>query len=158
MVVTENGTIKCRTVTRLPNDEGWQNELVTQMKGVPWEPAPGRKSQHIFVEIRDDGQTLDKRGENESVIGAEAVDETDEMELRNKTEQIHISREAITKYGPTEGCPARNWPNSWAHKAGKLAYSHSTACRQRIVEKMKEDTECRTLIPKHAIHKEPGDL
>ena len=114
----EHGVTKCRTINRLSNEERWQKELVNNMKGVPWEFVPGRRGQHIPVEIQPDGRIFDEHEENQLVLGGggeEVIDEADEIDLRSKVHLIHISRTAITKYGPIEGCPACNWLNKWGH-------------------------------------------
>ena len=158
LIGTGNGIIKCRTVSRLPSNERWQRDLVLSMKGVPWEPVPGKKGQHILVEVNEDGQAPDEQEENQSDVGEKNLDETEEVEIQNKAHQIHISRKAIAKYGSIEGCPACNWLIKWGPRAGKLVYSHSTTCRKRIVQKMKEDPEYRRLVQKHNLDQEPGEL
>ena len=63
MVGTLEGVIKCRTINRLPNGEQWKKEMVLNMKGVPWEPIPGKRGQHIPVEIQTDGYIPDEHEE-----------------------------------------------------------------------------------------------
>ena len=57
--------IKCRIVSRLTEEDRWSKELVLNMQGVPWEPAPSRQGQHIPVEIKETGEVLNEEEENE---------------------------------------------------------------------------------------------
>ena len=68
LIGTESGIVKCRAVNRLPKEERWPRDLVLNMKGVPWEPVPDTRGQHILVEINEDGQTPDEYEENERVL------------------------------------------------------------------------------------------
>ena len=59
LIGTEKGVLKCRTVSRLTSDRAWDKEMVTQMKGVPWNLVPGREDSRIPVEINEDGVVVD---------------------------------------------------------------------------------------------------
>ena len=47
LVGTRRGVIKCHTVSRLAEGEQWDREAILAMKGLPWEPVPGKIGQHI---------------------------------------------------------------------------------------------------------------
>ena len=83
LISTTMGVTKCRTINKLPGNEKWNKNLVLDMKGVPWEPAPGRPNQHIPVEIDQDGQAMDKTKEN-LVPKKENIDD-EEQEYHHKT-------------------------------------------------------------------------
>ena len=51
IIGTTKGIVKCRTVNRLAPNERWDAIAVLGVKGVPWEPIPGKRSMHIQVEI-----------------------------------------------------------------------------------------------------------
>ena len=60
------GVAKCRTVSRLTEEDRWSKELVLGMQGVPWQPVPGRQGQHILVEIKENGEIVNEEEENET--------------------------------------------------------------------------------------------
>ena len=53
---TGAGVVKCRTIKRLPEEEKWDANLISFMKGTTWQPVPGIKSDHVPVEIYPDGK------------------------------------------------------------------------------------------------------
>ena len=58
------GVVKCRTIKRLPEEERWIIELINFMKGTTWQPVPGSKSDHVPVEIREDGSATGRDEED----------------------------------------------------------------------------------------------
>ena len=70
IIGTEKGIVKCRTVSRRPEDSRWDKDMVIGLQGSPRSPVPGIKGDHIPVEIKDDG----------SLTTIE--EETEEKELR----------------------------------------------------------------------------
>ena len=59
IVGTERGVVKCRTVSRLCGGESWDKEMLMRMKGVPWNPVPGREDPRIPVAIEGDDVIVD---------------------------------------------------------------------------------------------------
>ena len=99
LIGTTMGVVKCRTVSRFTEDERWDRRLALSMRGAPWEPVPGRQRQHIPVEIGQDGQILDEAAENQFFEKEDVGDDEREPEYNNKTNNLHTSQKAISKYG-----------------------------------------------------------
>ena len=51
LVGTKRGVVKCRIVDRLSETERWNKDNILEMAGEPWEPVPGKESQHLPVDI-----------------------------------------------------------------------------------------------------------
>ena len=54
LIGTENGTIKCRTMTRLPGNEQWSAKQMLQSRSAPWEPILSKTNKRMPIAI--DGQ------------------------------------------------------------------------------------------------------
>ena len=150
IIGTFNGVIKCRTVSRMANGEQWNPELVLGMRGLPWEPVPGKQSMHIPVDVDDIGDDPE-RDNGSKARPTEALDDEIPVDTRGSSDKLHISRKAITKYGATTGCPGCNELMKRGQRPGKIAYKHSDECRNRIVEHMRGDPEYRRLLEKHGL-------
>ena len=158
IIGTMTGVVKCRTFSRLTEEDRWNLELVQGMQGVPWQPIPGKPGQHIPVEIDDSGEAPDEVAENEEPPKEDARMDEGELEYQRKVHSLHVSRKAISKYGTTDGCPACKMIDKRGHLIGKLGYNHNNTCRARIFEKMREDPEYRRLIHKHEPHQQAGEI
>ena len=66
LIGTNRGVIKCKTVARLVDQEKWDVKQITQMRGTPWEPVPGKMDRRVPVAIDDDGNGV-QDNENENV-------------------------------------------------------------------------------------------
>ena len=58
LIGTEVGVVKCRTVTRLPDDEKWNARQVLRVRGRPWAPIHGGTEKKIFVAIDSSGNGI----------------------------------------------------------------------------------------------------
>ena len=114
------GVVKCRTIKRLPEEEKWDAELINFMKGTTWQPVPGNKSDHVPVEIHDDGSTPPAEAEDGEAVGYNQVAIEEDTDKFNKVRQgtaddfrVHVKDR--DKYGFTPGCPAvkPNAPAEW---------------------------------------------
>ena len=76
------------------------------MRGTPYEPIPGKPSQHIPVDVADDGQYMGADSENEEQKDKTINDEDDEQEFKENIDKSHVSRKAVREVGETVGCPA----------------------------------------------------
>ena len=74
------------------------------------------------------------------------------MQFKNGTDKLHVSRKAIEKYGPTEGCPACSSTIRKRITTGRVGVHHNDACRTRVTKEMKKDPQYRQLMHKHQIH------
>ena len=133
--------------------------MIKKMKGLPWEPVPGRQSQHVPVMIGDDGTVLDEEAENVKTRPkfAEEEDPSERRYMKNP-DQLHVSKKAIAKFGTTEGCPGCDAIIRRGHTAGRLGYNHSKECRARIMEAMIDDPEYQHLIQKNRGSKDCNQL
>ena len=158
LIGTTRGVVKCRTVSRLSEDDRWNGELIDNMLGVPCRPAPHRDGQHIPVDINVHGDVQDETEENEEPPKEDIEADDADLEYQRRTHNLHVSRKAIQKYGTTEGCPACSVINRRGHLIGKIRYNHNTACRTRILEAMQEDPEYRRLAHKHTPQPQMRDV
>ena len=151
LIGTERGVIKCRTVTRLSDEERWNGKQTLKVKGTPWEPVPGRADRRIPVAIDNGGNAIqptdDVEAEQWQKEGAD--DEDQAMEFRGGPDKFHVSRKAIEKYGPTEGCPACTIITRRGIKTGRVGVHHNNTCRERVINAMKDDPQYRQLMQKH---------
>ena len=148
IIGTTEGVVKCRTISRLANGNQWDKDLLLNMKGLPWEPIPGKQNMHIPVELHDDGEDPERdRGVESKPI--EAQDDENPVEVRGSADKLHIFRKAVTKYDMTIGCLGCNDLARRGPHGGKLIYNHPGVCRNRFVEMMESDPEYRRLLEKH---------
>ena len=92
---------------RLTSGEQWNYEMVIQMRGLPWEPVPGKRGMHIPVDVDDQGDDPEgDRGRDVRPTGA--LEDEDPVELRGGLDKLHISRKATIKFGHIVGCAGCN--------------------------------------------------
>ena len=94
IIGTRDGVVKARDVKRKATDEErWNGENFDAVKGVPWEPVPGRGG----IELRSRVHIPEE---------AEEVSKPMSGEPREfKYRRARITKEDIRKAGFTEGCP-----------------------------------------------------
>ena len=158
IIGTSRRVVKCRTVSRLADGDQWCHDTIAQMKGLPWEPVPGRPNQGIPTNINEDGDCQDEEADEITHKANGTEDEPEEQAYRKITDSYHVSQKAINRYGTTEGCPACRVIQRRGYGAGRIGYNHSTACRERIVKLMRDNPEQKPTSKKtqqdlHAIKK-----
>ena len=58
IIGTQKGVIEVRTVRRRgSHEERWKFQDFIEMKGTPWEPIPGKRSDEIQIRIQDRNQS-----------------------------------------------------------------------------------------------------
>ena len=126
MIGTPGGVVKCRTVNRLSREHCWDATMIHRMRGVPWEVVPGRPGVAVPVEIQDNGEVM--TGEEDHDEYKEPIDEegTPEMKFKGGPDKLHVSRKAIEKNGPTEGCPACSIIKRRGHLRGRVGTTTTT--------------------------------
>ena len=129
LIGTEKGVIKCRTVTRLSDQDAWDGELLNRMKGVPWNLVPGKDDIRVPVDITEEGAVVCEDDEVPSEKSDDELDEEQKITLRGGPHRLHVSRKAIARYGTTDGCAACTALKRLGHAKGKLNYNHSAECR-----------------------------
>ena len=145
---TERGVAKCRTIKRLPANQCWDPRLLNKMEGTTWQPVPGYKSDHVPVEIDEQGAKVDRSEEDNDHVAYEIIplEEGDQKEVRIRTNpltDIRVTHRDLDKYGCTPGCPACEY----VLKDQKIArgVAHPKECRKRIRDNIEidEDTQER---------------
>ena len=155
IVGTERGVIKCRTVSRLCGEESWDNAMIMKMKGVPWNPVPGREDSRIPVAIEGDGVIVDEDDVEVQEMDDDEQEDVQRPTFRGGPDKLHTSRRAVAKYGITEGCAACTAIKRLGHRKGKFNHNHNEDCRRRIIKLMIGDPEYRSLMEKHGYLNNP---
>ena len=142
------GVVKCRTYSRMDNNNRWDSNIILNMRGTPSEPVLGRTDGRIPVHI--DERDMEPGYDDVRVPRREGdEDEIPEFVRKIGQDRLHVSRKAIARYGPTDGCAACTAISLRGHLPGKLGHNHSDDCRKRIIEEMGRDPQYRELASKH---------
>ena len=149
IIGTMNGVVKCRIVTRLFESQRWDADIVTKMKGVPWEPVAGRICLQIPMDVEDHGETIELEERERIPLEEDGEHGEAETPFRRGPDKLHISRKAINKYGTTDGCPACETVKRRGNQLGRLGQHHSQECRQRVMDRMQSDPEYQQLMQRH---------
>ena len=150
LIGTRYGIIKCRAVTRMAESDRWNAEEIINVKGTPWEPVPGRTDRRVPVGIDERGNGVqplvdeDEAQERPMSEGEEAP-----MQFRGGPDKFHVSKRAVERYGPTEGCLACTSMTKRGIASGRIGINHNDQCRKRITDAMKDDPHYHTLVKKH---------
>ena len=149
IIGTPNGVTKCRTVTRLLENQRWNADNVSKMRGVPLEPIFGRGNSLIPVDVEDHGETIESEERESIPYEEDGENARHEPTFRGGFDKLHISRKAVNKYGTTDGCPACEAIKRRGHLPGRLGHNHSQVCRERLMEAMREDPYYNQLVRRH---------
>ena len=142
------GGVKCGTYSRMDSDNRWNPDVILSMRGTPSEPAPGRMDSRIPVSIDEHGIELG-HDDAKAPDRDDVHDEVPGFVRKIGQDRLHVSRKAISRYGPTDGCAACTAISLRGHLPGKLGHNHSDDCRKRIIEEMEKDQQHRELAHKH---------
>lgn len=148
IIGTAYGVVKCRTFNRMSAPHRWDLDVILKIRGTPSEPVPGRTDSRTLVAIKEDGVAVDYE-EAKEPSRDDVEDEVPEFVRKSGQGKLHVSRKAIAKYGPTDGCAACTAITLRGHLPGKLGHNHSDECRERIVKEMEKDPQYRELLRKH---------
>ena len=153
LVGTRRGVVKCHIVNRLAEGERWYREATLAMKGLPWEFVLGKIGLHISTNMDEDGQCdecdEDDPGQKQPVDDEQETDQP----YKKSYDSFHVSQRAIGKCWATDGCPPCRAIQRGGNCAGRIGFSNSKMCRERIIELMRNDPENR-----HATNKSKTDL
>ena len=69
-------------MTRLVDNERWNAKHITQMRGTPWDPVPGKTDRRIFVAIDENGNGLKAEDDEDQETDHNIRDLDDETELQ----------------------------------------------------------------------------
>ena len=120
LIGTRNGVIKCRIVSRFAETDRWNRENVLKMVWTFYEPILGRPSQHIPVDVIDDGGFMEFDSENEEFPKEIIDDEADDQEFKVGIDKFHVSRKAIKEFGEIVGCPACGLFKTRGNQPGRI--------------------------------------
>ena len=125
IVGTPDGVLKARSIRRVGSvEERWRSG--EGMKGVPWEPIPGREG----IEIRSSVNF----GPSWTPVGE--AQQGKEKAVRRRGAQIRA--EDVRKYRATEGCPG-----CVEQERGRPGTTHKKHCRERFEKIWKEKGDPR---------------
>ena len=157
IIGTAYGIVKCRTFNRMSRENRCDPNVILNIRGTPSELVPGRVDPRIPVAIDESGTRVEyeeTKGPSRDDIG----DETPESVKKPGHDKLHVSRKAMAKYGPTDGCAACIAISLRGHLPGKLGHNHNDECRQRILKEMEGDPQYRELLKKHKHGEEPQEI
>ena len=146
LIGIDRGVVKCRPLNILNREEKRSQEAALRMRGTIWKPAPGSDNQHVPVDTDDTGIARADKDDNKQPTEPSDDEGIPEVQPIMSRDKLHISRNALQKYGPTDGCPACKVIIQRGHLPGRLGYNHPSSCRARIIDLMKEDLEYRELL------------
>ncbi len=128
-VGTKDGVIKSKDVRRVAESERFPKELLEEIVGVPWEMAPtedGDMTETLLAPV------VIHPSKDESVPPPVILDPI--------PRQIYIRKQALEKYGHTQGCPRCNA----MIKGERTTSLHSDVCRKRAEKAMEDDKSEQT--------------
>ena len=129
LVGTREGVVKAYAIKRQPEDQRWDGELVSEMRGTPQQPDPARPGLAIPVRVHFDHTIADQP----------------QAELPNGSRQIRrmrITAAILEQYGFTEDCEGCRYRRAglWESRP------HSETCRSRIEQAMNQNDEGRRVL------------
>ena len=148
-VGTRRGVIKCRTVHRLPEEDRWDAKLLHEMQGTTWQPVPGYKSDHVPVEIDQDGRKVHREQEDDDGIEYDPipVEEDPAPAVRTRGSpitDIRVTSRDTERFGCTPGCPACDYARH--NQKIPRGVGHSSECRKRIRELVSFDEDAKDRV------------
>eukprot|EP00973_Karenia_brevis_P042574 5893899-Karenia_brevis.AAC.2 len=85
LIGTSRGVVKCRAISAVEESKKFDKNFIEEMKGLPWQPVPGRKSNRVPTQIREevDDEQEDAEDEDEKQFEVQVeVEEDDTDEAR----------------------------------------------------------------------------
>ena len=132
LVIRHDGeAIRVRTIHRVVEQERWNVDMIRGVRATPRRPNPD-------LEAKED---IDAKLATEEPVSREAggadLGAPEHSEAHTAPRELRITDRLLEKYGYTPGCAG------CIHKQLGLEghRGHSTACRQRIYESMRDDNE-----------------
>ena len=119
---TDRGVFVVQSLRRLPEDQRYDSEALSKLKGLPWKPMPDGS---------DDQEALELPGAAELLPDSPEVPKvpTEAAEQTQGVRKYYITSADLDKYGRTEGCPAYL---AGALKMPRQGLLRTPECRQRI--------------------------
>jgi len=133
IVATNEGIMKMRTVTRIPERESWCKEKVMAIKTTPWKLSIGDKGEDDEAEVVRPYEAARMADMEERP----AVDVPEPQVHESAPHGVYIRPEELRDYGYTDACQKCR-----AMKRGDMSLSgrsHSKECKERIRKAMAEN-------------------
>ena len=125
---TKDGVVRAWTVRRKPEEERWDAEAVTEMRGTPATPNPSMPGISVPIAVNIDKENADGEPMHFNVRQEET-----------KARRMHLKVEDFEMHGYTEGCEGCNRMRA----GGMESRPHSETCRARMEEAMKDSSNPR---------------
>ena len=144
--------VKCRAVAQIANDKKFDARFFVAITGTPWRPSPRHNSWKIRTGV-DEDEHFDEVPEDSYVVKSDMNEDVEEAMKINRestriiqeraptTHSFHITQSDNTRYVRCNGCQ---------YVLGRVPYqvTHTTDCRKRIMNMMREDPEDRLRVQK----------
>ena len=135
---TKDGVVRAWTVRRKPEEERWDAEAITEMRGTPAKPNPNMPGISVPIAVNTDKETAD--GEPMHFIGRQE---------EKKPRRMYFKAEDFETHGYTEGREGCNRMRA----VGMESRNHLETCQARMEEAMKNSSNPRWLRAKEAREK-----
>ena len=125
IIATPEGVVKARNFKRMASmEERWSASAIRNMRGLPWEPVPGKSDDSIPVRVRlpEEGRHIPTSPDN---LGEPP---------RDIKRRARMTREDVIRIGFTIHCPGCR---AISRKAP--SQNHTEACRARIEQALLEE-------------------
>ena len=127
IVMDETGTYVVQSVRRVPEEQRYDNKLLRNVRGTPWELNPGDVSTDLPEPMLIIRQLLDVEPTPTRVYNSDI----------NATRNVYIRKTDLERFGYTASCRACE-----VHRAGQSmsGQEHTTECTRRLEDAMTTDT------------------
>lgn len=105
IIGADRGVVKARDITRQPEEERWDWEMVNGIRGKPHEPVPGSGSSHMQVRIEEgEGTTADQGQDDEADMGGDDHPGAQAPRVREEdVRNMYITDNMLKRCGPGHG-------------------------------------------------------
>ena len=120
---TDSGVLKVHRTKAIEDETNrWSGEALDSIKGVPWEPIPGRPDIEVTTKTTTLGDFIPRFQEP--------------SDPEPQVTRMRLSRADVRKYGATVKCPGCD-----SALRGAAAQNHTEKCRKRIEECIDKDAQ-----------------
>lgn len=133
IIGTQDGVVKSPTIRSMASkDDSWNWDEFMKMKGLPWEPIPGKGMVDIRSRIVDGSESRPVPKDNE----------VEEPKDRSPN-RAWIMKEDVRIHGPTPRC--QGCRKAMLNTKGIKAKNHTEGCRIRFMELFRQARDPRAL-------------
>eukprot|EP00973_Karenia_brevis_P075571 10498545-Karenia_brevis.AAC.1 len=156
IIGTSKGAIRCRAIAPLEKKKKYDKARLEEMKGTPWQPVPGKRSNRIPTQILEGSEEEEQEEQNAEeedqefkvqveIEEDEGIPKPKRPEFEDRGDDIrgmYVRREDVNDFGPTPGCNGcRAIVNKWSSHMG-----HNNDCRQKMRRRLMEREEGRRRV------------